>query len=192
MTKLPVSQTHSGTSPEAPPSRRRLLAHLTALVGSLMSFLIPGGLGLWHLAGSKHKRPQGPMLIPVATLDQVPDDGKPRRFPVRADRRSGWTLLPQVEIGSVYLIRSPGQKVPQALHSRCPHAGCTIALAPAEQEAVFRCPCHRSLFRADGSRIEPSPSPRDMDPLECVVQGNRVLVRFENFVLGIQERIVES
>ena len=180
--------------------RRGALARLAAWLGYVVVWALSGTVSaLPFLAPARRSRPQGGSgaegrspFVPVATLDQVPDDGRPRRFAVVADRHSAWTRVSGQVIGSVYLVRQPGQSVPRALHSRCPHAGCTVGLVPDQPEVPFRCPCHRSLFRADGTRVTPSPSPRDMDPLECKVVQGRVMVRFQNYALGLPQRIPET
>src|SRR5690606_14607183 len=46
-------------------------------------------------------------FIRVTTLDALPADGVPRRFPVVSDRRDAWNYLRDVPIGSVYLRREP-------------------------------------------------------------------------------------
>jgi len=175
--------------------RRSFLASLAALVTSALALLVPVGVGVNALLAPLRRRPgrEQDRFVPVAPLEQVPDDGVPRRFLVRRDTWNQWTFRPQVPVGSVYLIRRQGQEVPVALNARCPHAGCTVGLAGgADREAGFLCPCHKARFRPDGKVITPSPSPRDLDPLECRVEKGVVLVRFRNFVVGIEERIPES
>ena len=61
-----------------------------------------------------------------------------------------------------------------------------------EPSETFRCPCHNSEFQADGAIVPPSPSPRPMDTLDCKVEENEILVKFENFYCGMAQKIVKQ
>jgi cytochrome b6-f complex iron-sulfur subunit len=52
-----------------------------------------------------------------------------------------------------------------ALWHRCTHLGCTVPWQ--EEEGVFNCPCHSSIFTSDGDVISgPAPRPMDIFPME--------------------------
>lgn len=129
------------------------LALVTPLVAGVVTFLSP----LFKKSFSSKVR--------VALLDQVPADGQPRAFPVIAERIDAWTRYPEQRIGSVYLIRQPGEATPTAFTAKCPHAGCFIGFTPGDD--MFRCPCHTSAFKLDGSRAngDAEVAPRGMDKL---------------------------
>ncbi len=194
----------SDSSPPAPAdaqapqagNRRSFLASLAAFFGSALAFLVPLGLGFHHLLHPLRLRRKGQQaeapFVPVAPLEQVPDDGQPRRFPVVRESWNQWTYRPRVSVGSVYLVRQQGEAAPKAFNSRCPHAGCTVGLGSGEEGAAFLCPCHKARFQLDGTVITPSPSPRSLDELPCRVEKGMVLVQFQNFVVGVEEKIPES
>jgi Rieske Fe-S protein len=119
----------------------------------------------------------------------VPDDGVPRQFPIVAQHVDAWnrSLEP---IGAVYLRRQPGETKIECLTATCPHAGCFVNFDA--QTKTFMCPCHNSQFALDGAIIEPSPSPRPMDSLECQVANDQVLVKFEDFYSGKAEKVVKG
>lgn len=48
----------------------------------------------------------------------------------------------------------------------CSHLGCLVRWQ--EEEAIFACPCHGSVFSVDGSRVE-GPAPRDLDRISVVL-----------------------
>jgi menaquinol-cytochrome c reductase iron-sulfur subunit len=130
------------------------LAVLTPLGVGLASFITP----LFRKSKSARVR--------VALMEQVPDDGVPRAFPVLADRVDAWTRYPAQRIGAVYLVRNEGDDMPTAFTAKCPHAGCFIGYTAGED--AFKCPCHTSSFKLDGARVrgDNEVSPRDMDRLE--------------------------
>ncbi|HMP04887.1 MAG TPA: Rieske 2Fe-2S domain-containing protein, partial [Lacipirellulaceae bacterium] len=139
--------------------------------------------------------------VRLALLEQAPDDGVPRAFPVLLDRVDAWTGHPAQRIGSVYLVRNPGDERPIALTAKCPHAGCFIGYTPGD--AAFRCPCHTSAFNLDGTRVrgDAEVSPRDMDRLDVElravaagdgVEVTEVWVEFVDFQTGRKDRVPQA
>jgi Rieske Fe-S protein len=122
-------------------------------------------------------------------LAALPDDGRPHQFQVLADKVDAWTVVRNVPVGAVYLVRQ-GNSV-TAFNVVCPHAGCFVDIAPAGSDVTFACPCHRSSFHADGSLIPGSVSPRGLDRLEVdrdALAAGEVRVQFQNFQAGRPDR----
>jgi Rieske Fe-S protein len=82
--------------------------------------------------------------------------------------------------------RGEGSQALTVLSSICPHLGCPVNWHPEQGE--FVCPCHRGTFASDGQRIG-GPPPRSMDPLEFQVRGGRLWVRWQDFKIGVAERV---
>jgi len=188
------SQADSGAPPAEGPqldpgeNRRNFIAAVASVVVGAMIGLVPLLAGaVMFLDPLLRRKEAGENFLRVATLEAVPDDGVPRRFPVLADRVNAWNRTPNEPIGSVYLRRDPGSKVVTALSAICPHAGCFVAYD--EAGGRYQCPCHTSAFSQSGERIEPTPSPRDMDPLQVKLRGSDVLVNYVNFYPGTEERV---
>ena len=158
--------------------------------GGLLA-LVPAGAGLAVFLDPLRRKTAGPGgAVRVASLNALPNDGVPRKFPVIADRSDAWNKYPNTAIGAVYLRRTGDREV-AALHVVCPHAGCFVDYAADRDN--FLCPCHNSTFALDGSINDPkSPSPRGMDPLEVELRGNEIWVAFKNFRAGTHERIPEA
>jgi Rieske Fe-S protein len=109
------------------------------------------------------------------------------QVPVVADLTDAWNREANQPIGAVYLRRD-GDKV-VCFNAICPHAGCFVAYAADRK--VFQCPCHTSSFQLDGTKIEPSPSPRNMDELavqESKLKDGEVWVQFVNYYPGTEHR----
>jgi len=126
--------------------------------------------------------------VRVTSLEALPDDGVPRKFPVLASRIDAWNKYHEVPIGAVYLRRTSEGKV-QAFNVVCPHAGCFVDFLP--ERGSFLCPCHNSTFAVTGRIDNPtSPAPRGLDSLETEVRdGKEVWVQFQNFQPGRPEKI---
>lgn len=63
-----------------------------------------------------------------------------------------------------------------ALWQRCTHLGCSVPWE--EDEDLFHCPCHGSLFNKVGE-VQGGPAPRPMDYFPVTVEGGEVFVNTE-------------
>ena len=182
---------------EAPNNRRSFIAIVTTVVAGAITLLTPLAVGIVTFLSPLFKKSSS-TKVRVALLDQVPDDGMPRAFPVVMDRVDAWTKYPAQRVGSVYLIRKSGEEKPLALAAKCPHAGCFIGYTPGD--SLFRCPCHTSAFQLDGARAhgDAEVAPRDMDhlPVELVeiatadgTKAREVWIEFIDFQTGLKEAI---
>ncbi len=158
------STSPQNTDTAAAGDRRRFFAVVTTIVTGALATLVPLACGVATFLSPlfrKHKNHQ----VRIALLSQVPDDGRPRYFPVSIDRQDAWNRYPQQPVGAVYLIRQSGAAEPIALTAKCPHAGCFIGYTSGGD--VFKCPCHTSEFKLDGARVhgDAEVSPRAMDGL---------------------------
>ncbi|MBV9280982.1 MAG: Rieske 2Fe-2S domain-containing protein [Chloroflexi bacterium] len=68
----------------------------------------------------------------------------------------------------------------------CPHLGCPVSWLQTPE--IFLCPCHGSVFNADGT-VAGGPSPRPLYTYPCRVRNGRVEVKTEplplvNFTAG--------
>jgi Rieske Fe-S protein len=75
------------------------------------------------------------------------------------------------------------------LSSICPHLGCPINWHPDQSQ--FTCPCHGGLFDMRGQQSG-GPPPRGMDPLEFEVRAGRLWVRWQDFKIGVAQRVPVS
>jgi len=173
--------------PVAP--RRGFMTEAGAIVLGGIVGLVPVLSGLAVFFDPLRRRNRASKLLRVTSLDALPDDGVPRQFPVIAERVDAWNRSVE-PIGAIYLRRSPGQEVPECLTATCPHAGCFVDYDADSK--TFKCPCHNSSFEPDGKIIEPSPSPRAMDTLECEIRDQEVLVKFQTFYSGKTEKVVKE
>jgi menaquinol-cytochrome c reductase iron-sulfur subunit len=179
-------QCASGTP--ASPARRAFLARSLAVLCGGAAVSVPFLAGLGVLMDPLRRKSEHGEAVRVGTLDALPEDGTPVKFPVLADKQDAWNKFRQVPVGAVYIRRLADRKL-QAFNVICPHAGCYVDYT-AERNS-FLCPCHNSTFSLDGKIDDPnSPSPRGMDPLEVELRKERELwVKFRNYQPGRAERI---
>ena len=110
---------------------------MAVVIGGLMT-IFPFAAGLLVFADPWRRQASGARLVKVATLDDVPDDGVPRRFSVSENQVDAWNYYPNQPVGAIYLRRTKGHATPEALQATCPHAGCMVDLR--EQCARFQMP----------------------------------------------------
>ncbi len=170
--------------------RRGILGSLMAWILGLFALGPSSVAGIAAFLSPLGGKAQKGMLLRLTTLDNLPKDGTPRKFPVIAEKRNAWTFSRE-PVGAVFLRLLPNGDV-HALHVVCPHAGCAIEYRAGQeggQEGQFVCPCHLAHFDLSGKRLDAvSPSPRDMDTLRVEIRGTEVWVEFQNFQLGTADK----
>lgn len=171
--------------------RRSFCAQVCAVVCGGAAVAVPAAAGVATLLSPLRDQAPAGLRVRLTTLENLPDDGAPRKFPVLADRSDAWNRFSREVVGSVF-IRKTGPKQAAAIQVVCPHAGCFVSYEAAKK--IYYCPCHQASFDLTGKRLDAqSPSPRDLDALECeIVNGNEVWVKFENFRTGTPQKIVQA
>jgi Rieske Fe-S protein len=170
------------------PERRDFLKKTAALALGAVGFGPPIVAGVATLIDPLRREAKATGFLLVTSLQALPADGVPRRFPVIADKADIWNKLPHVPIGAVYLRRIEDATI-EALNVTCPHAGCPVEFKASTNQ--FQCPCHDSRFALDGRLANAnSPSPRGLDTLEVEVRHeSEIWVRFQNFRAATPKKI---
>lgn len=185
MTSPVDDQSHEPTMDD-PPRRSFLKQAITVAIGSVV-VAVPALTGLFVFLDPLRRRGGEATFTPVARLDALPVDGTPVKFQVPVERVDAWNRSRAFE--ALYVCRAGDRVV--AFSVKCPHAGCPVDWA-ADQ--TFKCPCHNSVFNADGTMREGSVSPRGMDELEvdpAALEGGVVSVKYQDFLAGTHEKIVK-
>ena len=179
---------NGGSNPStAPTDRRGFFKQILAIGISAILGLVPLAAGVAVLLDPLRRKSPSAGAVLVTTLDALPDDGLPHKFPVLSTRVDAWNKFSGVPIGAVYLRRTAGKI--QALNVVCPHAGCFVDFLPSR--SLFLCPCHNSSFTVEGRIADrSSPAPRPMDSLVVEIRNHKeVWVRFQNFEAGRAEKV---
>lgn len=127
----------------------------------------------------------GGKFYPITTVDQI--EAKPKKFAILDESRDAWSVSPNQQIGSIFLVKN-GEQI-QAFQTVCPHAGCGIQAGNKKnpktdtEELLFFCPCHAAFFTLEGARLD-EVSPRNMDELTVKIEDNIVHVQFQHFKVG--------
>ena len=171
-----------------PDCRRDFLTKVSVgILGTILG-LVPFVAGLMVFLDPLRRKAAITGALRVTTLEAVPDDGIPRKFPVLATRVDAWNKFSETPIGAVYLRRT-AQGPLQAFNVVCPHAGCFVDYLP--ERGRYLCPCHNSTFTLAGKIDDPrSPAPRGLDSLDVELRhGKEVWVKFQNFQAGRADKV---
>ena len=165
--------------------RRDLFWKLTSgFIGFILG-LVPLVTGILFFLDPLRRSAKQNGFIRVSSITSLPL-GIPRHFSVKGPSRDAWESSAQVPLGAVYLLRQK-EKI-QAFQVICPHAGCFVGYDFTKRR--FLCPCHDSSFKLDGTVANSSsPAPRNLDELAVKIEGDEVLVHYQEFRPGNSKRI---
>jgi Rieske Fe-S protein len=178
----------------ADPQRRQFLSFCTSALMAVIGLLVivPAVVYLFAPLRKKRGRDAGGTFLDVGPLTDFPV-GEWRPQTVRGEEEEGWRRQREVgrkrpEAGHGIWVRrdGPGDDQITVLSSICPHLGCPINWHA--DQARFQCPCHGGVFNAEGGQIS-GPPPRSMDRLPFQVRAGRLWVRWQDFKIGVAERI---
>lgn len=184
-------KTDNDSAAKPPAPRRGFLKGLIGLAGVSFAAAVPVWSGLKAFLHPLKRTKRRADFVMVTSLNALPADDRPRKFPIVLARQDAWTQHPLAPVGMIFLRRT-SEKTVQALNVICPHAGCIVDYRPGQ--ADYLCPCHNSRFAKDGSIGSPeSPSPRPLDALEVEIRNEtEVWVRFQNFQPGIKDKVAQA
>ena len=84
----------------------------------------------------------------------------------------------------VWVVRGPGNEA-TVFSPICPHLGCRYDWDPSD--SLFKCPCHASVFRLDGTVVS-GPAERPLDTLPAEVRDGVLYVEWEQFEVGLPKK----
>jgi menaquinol-cytochrome c reductase iron-sulfur subunit len=170
----------------APSERRGFLKRITGWLGAALGAVVAvPGLGFLASPLGRETVSGGKGPLRVAKLAEL-RPGKPLRCDVRGELHDAWSRLPDVKLGSCWLVRSEMDGALHAFSTVCPHLGCGIDWNDSQRR--FVCPCHGSFFSLEGKVIT-GPSPRDMDELDVVTESAEVKVVYRRYRVGTPKKV---
>jgi Rieske Fe-S protein len=170
--------------------RRRFLGFLTNLLMSAIALLVAIPAVAYFVGPLRRKsamRGAGPTFQDAGPLSDIPV-GKLRLLSVETVHQDGWM---KTRVRRAIWVRrqdDSDQRI-TVLSSICPHLGCPINWHADHSQ--FVCPCHGGTFDANGQHTG-GPPPRSMDSLEFEVRAGHLWVRWQDFKIGVAERVPVS
>ncbi|HZL36285.1 MAG TPA: ubiquinol-cytochrome c reductase iron-sulfur subunit [Tepidisphaeraceae bacterium] len=170
------------------PDRRRFLSICTTALIAGMSGLILTPVVAFVIGPLRRKAGNAAAesdFADAGVIESIPKGTWTLR-PIEIVRQDGWVKTSQSRSVWVF-VKSAESNGIKVLSPICPHLGCPVPWDAAASQ--FRCPCHGGVFGPDGARIS-GPPPRGLDPLEYEVRGKNLWVRWQDFEIGVAQRIV--
>lgn len=109
--------------------------------------------------------------LPVAKLSEL-GGAEPLMREVTVEHRAGWSVTPRGH--TVFVLPGAERRVVSAV---CPHEGCEVEWDGAQRK--FLCPCHDSVFGADGSRLA-GPAQSDLARLPTRASGDTLEIQYSD------------
>lgn len=120
--------------------------------------------------------------VDIGAVDEIAE-GTPTQLNYMATVRDGWVETQLQK--SVWAVKRPDGTV-TVFSPICPHLGCGYRWdQPAR---AFKCPCHGSVFDADGNVVA-GPAPRALDRLPTKVEQGRLLIVYQDFKAGLPRKV---
>jgi Rieske Fe-S protein len=85
---------------------------------------------------------------------------------------------------SIYAVKQSDTQI-TVYSPVCPHLGCQVFFD--RQNKQYVCPCHGSIFAADGARVS-GPSPRGLDVLPSKIDKGGLWVQWVQYQSGVAEK----
>ncbi|MGI5836711.1 MAG: ubiquinol-cytochrome c reductase iron-sulfur subunit [Chloroflexota bacterium] len=110
--------------------------------------------------------------------------GQPQATTINLITKDGW--IEHQESKGVWVVRV-GENDFNVFSGRCVHLGCAVNWMPDQNE--FICPCHGGRYALDG-KVLGGPPPRPLDTLEWRIEQGNLMVRYQEFRLGVSSKEV--
>lgn len=157
-------------------TRRRFFAWVTGAAAALI------GLGLaiplvGYVISPALKRRERPW-VEVGEVDDLPV-GVPKQLDYLHTIQDGW--MESQTHKAVWAVKHADGRV-TVFSPICTHLGCGYRWEDADR--TFKCPCHGSVYDADG-KVLAGPAPRRLDVLPSKVEDGKLFVIYKEFKAGL-------
>ena len=174
--------------PDVGNHRRRFLSSCTGVLIGVIGLLSAVPILGYFLAPLRRKRDEeaaGASFVDLGPLEDLPV-GEWRLLSLEVVRQDGWEKDRQRHAVWVRRQENPTGRLP-CCRPICPHLGCPVNWHPDQTQ--FVCPCHGGIFNAEGRHDVGPAAPVDGPAGFREVRGGRLWVRWQDFKIGVAERI---
>jgi menaquinol-cytochrome c reductase iron-sulfur subunit len=157
-------------------SRRTFFSWVTAGIAGLIGVGLAIPLFGYVISPALKRRDRS--WVDVGAVGDVPV-GEPKQLDHVTTIQDGY--LETRSQKAVWAVKRPDGQV-TVFAPKCTHLGCGYRWA--DDEKMFKCPCHGSTFDIDGLVLA-GPAPRPLDRLPARIENGRLMVVFEEFKSGV-------
>jgi menaquinol-cytochrome c reductase iron-sulfur subunit len=149
-------------------SRRQFFNTAVNAIGAVITAVVAGPVAGYFLDPALKRAAGAANWVKLAPMSQV--SGTPAAVTLTAERVEGF--MKQRVNATVYAFTGADGK-PVAMSNICTHLGCPVTWQ-GDNSKIF-CPCHGSVFKADGS-VEAGPAPKPLPVFATKVENGDLYV----------------
>ena len=161
--------------------RRTFLGYLIAGTGAFIGAVVGASGTIFAASPLLSGKQKSRVNLGPANGFQV---GVPKPVEFSVEQKDGWVVENNAR-KSVWVVKKSAADF-EVFVARCTHLGCAYAWNASAQQ--FQCPCHGGRYSIDG-QVLGGPPPRNLDTLNYWVQGGNLLIDYEEFRLGIPQKV---
>lgn len=172
------------------PARRTFLKWATAASSGIIAILA-GVPVVRAFLSPVFRRREETRWIKVGEADLF-DVGVPTKVDFSETINDAW--VQNRVLRNVWVYTEDGEHF-TVYNGRCTHLGCSYRFDKDpdpeyhRQPNVFHCPCHHGVFELKQGTVLAGPPPRSLDPLTTKIEGGMLYVAYQDFRVGIPERV---
>lgn len=157
----------NGSDPNYSPTRRAF--HLAVIygLGGIISLAMAIPTAIYLLVPPRKRGDSN--WIDAGDISQL-TPGTPVEMSFQESRLDGWRLV--TEKKTAWVVKQADNQI-VAFGPQCTHLGCAYHWESGPGQ--FVCPCHTSLFSADG-KVVSGPAPRALDRYQIKTENNRLQI----------------
>ncbi len=164
--------------------RRTFLRYLAGGIAAFIGIVV-GAPAIGYITAPLRRNGKRGEWISLGAVEKFAG-GKPTKVQFTVLRQDGWV---ESREGRTCWVVSDENTSITVFNGHCTHLGCAYSwIAEGEGGGTFRCPCHDGVFSKDG-RVASGPPPRPLDRLQAKVEDGILKVFFEDFRLGVAQKL---
>ncbi len=161
-------------------TRRSFLGYTIAAVGAFVAATVGSATAIFAASPLLSQERGSPETLGPVDGFQV---GVPKLVQFTMAQKDGW--IEEDTSKSVWVVRRGANNF-NVFVARCTHLGCAYNWNADDKQ--FECPCHGGRYALDG-RVLGGPPPRPLDALENQVTNGKLVIKYEEFRLGIPDKV---
>jgi menaquinol-cytochrome c reductase iron-sulfur subunit len=167
-------------------SRRTFFKSVSIGIGSALAIVL--GYPLIASIVSKSKAVAAKVFSNLGPINSIRNSFFPAEQPTKLNFSNTVqdAFISKINPEQVWVVKKSPENI-KVYSPVCPHLGCRYNWDEARKQ--FVCPCHKSVYGIDG-KVVSGPAPRGLDELPTEIKNQNLYVKYEEFQVGIPQKIV--
>ena len=162
-------------------NRRKFLQSLAATLAAFLG--AAAGVPLIGAVIAPGVRRDEPQWVPLGGTNEFVV-GQPRMISFGVEKADGYV---RSTLTRAVWAHRPTADALVVYSARCTHLGCLVSYRADSR--TFFCPCHGGVFALGDGHVLEGPPPRALDRLSYRLDGDRIMVQYRDFLVGVPEQV---